>query len=72
MMRGCLPLEAKAPLKSQAREIDMTKVPEQKGKIKCDMPTLRTMTYTERVKDREAEVMARRDGQTLKFHTPKK
>lgn len=49
----------------------MAKVPEQKGKIKCDEPTLRTMTYPERVKDREREVMARRDAQTLKFHTPK-
>jgi hypothetical protein len=49
----------------------MTKVPVQKGKIDCEMPTLKTMTYPQRVRDREQEVMERRDGQTLKFHTPK-
>lgn len=50
----------------------MSKVPVQKGKIKCDMPTMKTMKRAEmNVKDAKND-RGRRDGQILKMHTPKK
>jgi hypothetical protein len=48
------------------------KVEVQKGEIKVDKPSYRTMSYPNRVREREQEVMMRRDYQTLKYHTPKK
>lgn len=49
------------------------KVQEQKGPIKCNTPpTLKMMTYPERVKDRQEECAMRRSAQTLTMHTPKK
>lgn len=49
----------------------MAKVPEQKGKIVADQKTMKFMPVPERArKDAEAGVQ-RRDGQTLKLHTPK-
>ena len=48
------------------------KVEEQKGKIECDKPhTMRFETYEERVRQTREENAMKRDGQTLKFHTPK-
>ena len=49
----------------------MAKVPEQKGPIHPNPPTLKQMTYPERVRDREHEVIERRRMQTLDLHEPK-
>ena len=50
----------------------MSKVPVQKGKISADRPpTMKMETYAERVSSTRAENAMKRDGQTLKLHTPK-
>lgn len=69
MIRAIKSLVAKES--QQSKGIAMTKVSVQKGPIHCNMPTLKTMTYPQRVRDREQEVMERRDGQTLKMHEPR-
>lgn len=50
----------------------MSKVPVQKGKIKCDMPTMQTMKRSQMNTEDAMNDRNRKDGQTLKFHTPKK
>lgn len=50
----------------------MSKVPVQKGKIKCDMPTMKTMKRAQMNTEDAMNDRGRRDGQTLKLHTPKK
>jgi hypothetical protein len=48
------------------------KVEVQKGPIHPDSPpTLRRMTYPQRVQDRKEELASLRDGMTLKLHEPK-
>lgn len=48
-----------------------SKVEVQKGKIVANPPTLKQMTYSERVRDRESEIRMRRHAQTLDLHEPK-
>jgi len=50
----------------------MSKVPVQKGKIKCDMPTMKTMLRKPMNTEDSVNDKGRRDGQILKMHTPKK
>ena len=44
----------------------------QKGEIKPDMKTMKTMTHNERLSERSQELRDQRDGMTLKLHKPKK
>lgn len=47
-------------------------VPVQKGAIKCDMPTMKTIS-PEQIRQQDYEDRkALYDGQVLKFHTPKR
>ena len=48
-----------------------SKVPIQKGPIKLNQPTLKTMSYPERVADRHQELRDLKDGQTMRLMTPK-
>jgi hypothetical protein len=50
----------------------MSKVPVQKGKIKCDVPVMKTMKRVQMNNEDSMNDKARKDGQILKFHTPKK
>jgi hypothetical protein len=47
-------------------------VPVQKGPIEVAIPTQKTMTHEQRQVERQREIQGVRDGQTLKFHTPKR
>ena len=46
-------------------------VPVQKGKIISNPPTMKQMTYSERVKERAQEITGVRRGQHTDLHTPK-
>lgn len=48
------------------------KVPIQKGKIKCDEPTMKTMLRKPMNAEDAKNDKGRRDGQILKKHVPKK
>ena len=48
------------------------KVPEQKGPIHAAEMTSKHMTFQEKVAEREQQMREMRDGQTLKYHEPKK
>jgi len=50
----------------------MSKVPVQRGKIKCDMPTMKTQTRAQINAEDAMNDRNRKDGSVLKFHTPKK
>ena len=47
------------------------KIPVQKGNIVSDMPTMRTQTHTQNVKERAEQMALRRSGQTMTTHEPK-
>lgn len=50
----------------------MSKVPVQKGTLECAFPpTQKMQTYAQRLAETKAENAMKRDGQTLKLHTPK-
>ena len=48
------------------------KVPVQKGTIISNPPTMKQMTYPERVAERREEQRKTRWGQTTELHTPRK
>jgi hypothetical protein len=50
----------------------MSKVPVQKGKIVSNPPTMKQMTYVEKVKEAKSENTQRRSGQTLDMKSPRK
>jgi hypothetical protein len=47
------------------------KVEEQKGQIISNMPTMKTKTHTQNVRERAADMALTRSGQTLTTHEPK-
>jgi hypothetical protein len=47
------------------------KVEVQKGRMDPNMPTIRHMTHSQRLRDREEEVRMTRRGQDLEYHEPK-
>jgi hypothetical protein len=47
------------------------KVEIQKGEIKPCVPTLKSMSHAERVKEQASEYALRQSAQTMTLHTPK-
>lgn len=47
-------------------------VEEQKGPIRADVPTMKSMSEREMTMQDYQDRVLRRDGQTLKYHEPKK
>ena len=47
------------------------KVEVQKGQIKADQPTYRSMPWRDKLKEAREEQALRRSGQTLTLHEPK-
>lgn len=54
------------------KESKSNRVPVQKGKIDCNIPTMKTITPEQTAKNDHLMRKDRFDGQTLKFHTPKR
>lgn len=54
------------------KESKVSKVPVQKGSIDCNIPTMKTITPEQTAMNDHQMRKDRFDGQTLKFHTPKR
>lgn len=57
---------------TMAKEVKANKVQVNKGPIVANQETLKTITPEKRARDDNQMCKDRYDGQTLKFHTPKK